>query len=171
MVPIWTIIFAVQVVYVACFTLRMILTLKGKTRLAAAISTVEVTIYVLGLNMVLQYLNQPISLLVYALGYGAGVLVGSWLEERLAMGYVTMKVITDDVHRSMASDLRRLGYGVTSWIGSGRDGDRLVLEVLAKRKKEHHLYRSILEIDPKAFVVTLEPKRLHGGFWTRSVRK
>jgi uncharacterized protein YebE (UPF0316 family) len=71
----------------------------------------------------------------------------------------------------MAEDLRRNGYGVTSWIGYGRDGERLVLEVLAKRNSQKRLYRTILAIDPKAFVVTLEPKQLHGGFWVRNRRK
>ncbi|CAG7657069.1 DUF2179 domain-containing protein [Paenibacillus allorhizosphaerae] len=164
-------IFVIQIVYVSCFTLRMILTLKGKKYFAAAISIIEITIYVLGLNMVLQYLKQPLSLLVYALGYGLGVLAGTWIEEKLALGYVTLKVITNEVGSNMASDLRQQGYGVTSWIGYGRDGERLVLEVLAKRKNEHSLYKSILAIDPRAFVVTLEPKQLHGGFWTRTNRK
>lgn len=37
----------------------------------------EITIYVLGLNLVLQYLNQIASLLVYALGYAIGILTGA----------------------------------------------------------------------------------------------
>lgn len=164
-------IFVIQIVYVSCSTLRVILMLKGQRYYAAALSTVEITIYVLGLNLVLQYLDHAISLIVYAAGFGLGILAGSWVEEKIALGYVTLKVITKDVHGTMASDLRQSGYGVTSWIGTGRDGDRLVLEVLAKRKHQHKLYKTILAIDPKAFVVTLEPKRLHGGFWASNVRK
>ncbi|MFD0618952.1 DUF2179 domain-containing protein [Paenibacillus sp. GCM10027629] len=164
-------IFAIQIVYVSFFTLRMILTLKGQRYWAAGLSTLEITIYVLGLNMVLQYVNQPISLIVYALGYGLGVLVGSWIEEKIALGYVTFKVIVTDVHTGLPNQLRDLGYGVTSWIGDGRDGHRLILEVLAKRKNQTQLYTSILASDPKAFIVTMEPTRLHGGFWTRTTRR
>jgi uncharacterized protein YebE (UPF0316 family) len=164
-------IFVIQIVYVSAMTLRMILVLKGRRYLAAAISALEIVIYVLGLNLVLQHLGHALSLVVYAAGYAAGILAGSWIEEKIALGYVTLKVITNDARGSMAEDLRRNGYGVTSWIGYGRDGERLVLEVLAKRNSQKRLYRTILAIDPKAFVVTLEPKQLHGGFWVRNRRK
>ncbi len=30
---------------------------------------------------------------------------------------------------------------------------------------------TIKEIDPKAFVVSHEPKTIHGGFWVKTVRK
>ncbi|CAH0119429.1 MULTISPECIES: DUF2179 domain-containing protein [unclassified Paenibacillus] len=164
-------IFVIQIVYVSFFTLRMILTLKGQKYYAAAISSLEIIIYVLGLNMVLQYLDHVLSLIVYAAGYALGVLVGSWIEGKIALGYVTLKVITNDIAGMMPNELRNEGYGVTSWVGRGRDGDRLVLEVLTKRKNQRSLYKLILSIDPKAFVVTLEPSQLHGGFWVKSVRK
>ncbi|MCR8645627.1 DUF2179 domain-containing protein [Paenibacillus sp. N1-5-1-14] len=164
-------IFVIQIVYVSFFTLRMIFTLKGQRYLAAGLSTLEIVIYVLGLNMVLQYVNQPLSLIVYATGYGLGVLVGSWIEGKIALGYVTLKVIVNDPESGLPNRLRDQGYGVTSWIGDGRDGHRLVLEVLAKRKNQRSLYNTILENDPKAFIVTMEPTQLHGGFWARSTRR
>jgi uncharacterized protein YebE (UPF0316 family) len=163
-------IFAIQIVYVSCSTLRTILMLKSLKYYAAALGTVEITIYILGLNLVLQYLTHASSLIVYALGYGLGILTGSWIEEKIALGYVTLKVICNDADGMMADYLRGEGYGVTSWIGSGKDGDRLVLEVLAKRRRQNQLFRSILDHDPKAFVVTLEPRRLHGGFWVKHTR-
>lgn len=171
MVSILITIFVIQIVYVAFFTLRMILTLKGQKYLAAALSCCEITIYVLGLNMVLQYLDQPISLIVYALGYGLGVLVGSWIEGKLALGYVTLRVIVNDPQTMLPAHLRDLGYGVTSWIGSGRDGDRLVLEVLARRKNQKKLYQSIADMDPKAFIMTTEPTQFNGGFWTKVTKR
>ncbi|AJS57513.1 DUF2179 domain-containing protein [Paenibacillus sp. IHBB 10380] len=164
-------ILIIQIIYVSFFTLRMIFTLKGQRYLAAALSTVEITVYVLGLNMVLKYVNQPLSLAVYAIGYGLGVLTGSWLEGKIALGYITMKVILNDPESNMANRLRDLGYGVTAWVGSGRDGHRLVFEVLAKRKNQKKLYRSILEMDPKAFIVITEPIQLHGGFWAKGSKR
>ncbi|GAB6991403.1 DUF2179 domain-containing protein [Paenibacillus pini] len=164
-------IFFIQIVYVTFFTLRMIFTLKGQKYLAAVLSMFEITIYVLGLSIVLKYVNQPVSLMVYALGYGLGVLVGSWIEGRIALGYITMKVIVNDPQSDIANKLRDIGYGVTSWLGSGRDGDRLVLEVLSKRKNQKKLYQSVIDVDPRAFIVVSEPSQLHGGFWTRGTRK
>lgn len=114
----------------------MILTLKGQKYIAALISMGEIVIYVLGLNLVLNYLKQPEALIVYAVGYGLGVLLGAWIEEKIALGYITVKVICNQLDGSVANALRDKGYGVTAWVGSGRDGDRLVMEILAKRKPE-----------------------------------
>ncbi|MBR2570472.1 MAG: DUF2179 domain-containing protein [Paenibacillus sp.] len=164
-------IFLIQIVYVSCFTLRMILTLKGQKYLAACIAFVEITIYVLGLNMVLKYLDQPISLIVYAAGYGLGVLTGSWIENKLALGYVTLRVIINDPRSTLPNQLRDLGYGVTTWMGYGRDGERQMLEVLARRKNQAKLYQTIVSIDPKAFIVTFEPTQFHGGFWTKASKR
>jgi uncharacterized protein YebE (UPF0316 family) len=149
----------------------MILTLKGQKYVAALISTMEITVYVFGLNLVLKYLNHFASIAVYAIGYGLGILVGSWIEEKLALGYITLKVISNEVDMNIATQLRQNGFGVTTWIGNGRDGDRLVMEILAKRKNQKDLYQTILELDPKAFVISLEPKQFHGGFWTRAIKR
>ncbi|MBD7970002.1 DUF2179 domain-containing protein [Paenibacillus gallinarum] len=164
-------IFAIQIVYVSAYTLRMILTLKGQKYIAALISMVEIVIYVLGLNLVLNYLDQISALVVYALGYGLGILIGAWIEEKIALGYITVKVICDQTRGTIVTTLREKGYGVTSWLGNGRDGDRLVMEILAKRKNQKKLYETILELDSKAFIITVEPKQFHGGFWTRSIKR
>ncbi|WP_166241355.1 DUF2179 domain-containing protein [Paenibacillus turpanensis] len=171
MIKILLAIFGIQIVYVTAFTLRMILTLKGLKYIAAAISTFEITVYVLGLNMVLQYLNHWSSLTVYALGYALGIIIGAWIEEKIALGYVTLKVISQQMNGHIEKALRQKGYGVTSWVGSGRDGERSVMEILAKRKNHEKLYRLILEVDPKAFVITIEPRHFHGGFWTSVIKR
>lgn len=171
MIKILLFIFIIQIVYVAFATLRVILTLKGQKYYAAALSCFEITIYVLGLNLVLQYLDQPISLIVYAIGYGLGVLVGTWIEGKLALGYVTVRVIVNDPHSGLPNHLRDLGYGVTSWMGFGRDGERLMLEVLARRKNSKKLYQSITDAVPKAFIFTFEPTQFHGGFWTKVTKR
>lgn len=163
------IILAIQIVYVSFFTLRMIFTLKGKRYLAASISMLEVAIYITGLSIVLDRLDDPINLFAYSLGYGLGVLAGTKIEEWLALGYVTVQVISQYVDEHISHTLREKGYGVTSWSAQGRDGDRLVLYVLTKRKNQHKLFALINEIDPKAFVMSHEPTFFQGGFWTKRI--
>ena len=164
-----TIILAIQIVYVSFFTLRMIFTLKGKRYLAASISMFEVAIYITGLNIVLDRLDNPINLFAYSLGYGLGVLAGTKIEEWLAIGYVTVQVVSQYIDENLPQTLREKGYGVTSWFAKGKDGDRLVLYVLTRRKNQHKLFDLIKEIDPKAFVISHEPTFFQGGFWTKRV--
>lgn len=165
------IIFLINIVYVSFFTVRMILTLKGYRYLAAVVSMVEVLIYVLGLGLVINHLDHIINLIAYALGYGTGVIVGMKIEEKLALGYITVNVITSKIDEDFPDHLRNRGYGVTDWPAHGRSGHRLMMEILTPRRNELDLIDAVKQYDPNAFVVSHEPKAFHGGFWVKSIRK
>lgn len=165
------IILAINIIYVSFFTIRMILTLKGQRYLAAMLSMFEVVIYVVGLGLVLDNLNQIQNLIAYAVGYGLGVIAGMKIEEKLALGYITVNVITKEWDKAFTKTLREKGYGVTSWMAYGMEGDRLAMQILTPRKYELALYKTIKEIDPKAFIIAYEPKTIHGGFWVKAVKK
>lgn len=165
------IILVINVVYVSFFTIRMILTLKGQRYLSAFLSTIEVIIYVVGLGLVLENLNEIQNLIAYALGYGLGVIVGMKIEEKLALGYITVNVITKEYNKNLPALIRQKGYGVTDWQANGLEGDRHAMQILTPRKYELNLYHTIKELDPKAFIISYEPKTIHGGFWVKSVRK
>lgn len=165
------IILLINIVYVSLFTIRMILTLKGQRYLAAFISTFEVVIYVVGLGLVLDNLNEFQNLIAYAVGYGIGVIVGMQIEEKLALGYITVNVISTECDKDLPKQIRDKGYGVTNWMANGLEGDRLSMQILTPRKYELRLYQAIKELDPKAFIIAYEPKTIHGGFWVKAVRK
>ncbi|AXI00075.1 DUF2179 domain-containing protein [Sporosarcina sp. PTS2304] len=164
-------IFVINIVYVSFSTLRLILTLKGYRYIAAFVSMIEIVVYVIGLGLVLDNLEEIQNLIAYALGFGSGVVVGTKIEERLALGYITVNVITADINKEMTAELRRLGYGVTDWAANGLSGSRSTMQILTPRKYELQLYKTITEIDPKAFIISYEPKSIHGGFWVKSVKK
>lgn len=165
------IIFSVNVIYVSLMTVRMILTLKGRTYIAAFVSMFEIVIYVVGLGLVLDNLDQIQNLVAYAIGFGTGLVIGTKIEEKLALGYITVNVVSANPDLKFTQRLREKGYGVTSWSSYGREGDRLSVQILTPRKYELRLYETIQEIDPKAFIISYEPKRIHGGFWVKQVRK
>jgi len=165
------IILVVNVVYVTLSTIRMILTLKGRRYFAAGVSIFEIVIYVVGLGLVLDNLNAIQNIAAYAIGFGLGVIVGTKIEEKMALGYITVNVISSDPTLEFSNQLRTKGYGVTSWLADGKDGHRLALQILTPRKYELALYQDIKEIDPKAFIIAYEPKQIFGGFWVKQVRK
>jgi len=166
-----SIIFVINVVYVSFFTIRMILTLKGRRYIAAVVGMVEIVIYVIGLGLVLDNLNEIQNLVAYALGFGTGVIVGTKIEDKLALGYITVNVISSNPDIEFTRKLREKGYGVTSWFAYGMEGDRLAMQILTPRKYELKLYETIKEIDPKAFIIAYEPKQIYGGFWVKQVRR
>lgn len=165
------IILVINIVYVTFSTMRMILTLKGRRYSAAFVSMFEIVFYVLGLGLVLDNLNEIQNIIAYAVGFAIGVIVGTKIEEKLALGYITVNVISSNPDIEFTRKLRDKGYGVTSWFAYGMEGDRLSMQILTPRKYELRLYETIQSLDPKAFIISYEPKQIHGGFWVKQVRK
>lgn len=164
-------IFIINFSYITLNTIRFMLTMKGYRLIAPMLSVIEIVIYVTGLSMVMSSLDNPLNLAAYALGYGIGVGVGIKIEDWLALGYTMMTVMTANPESGMPNKLRDAGYGVTIMNARGRDGERLMLNVLAARKDERDLLSKVMEIDEKAFIVSTDPKYIQGGFWSKRIRR
>lgn len=166
-------IFFINFSYVTLNTLRFMLTMKGYRLAAPLVSMVEITIYIVGLSLVLDHIDSPINIFVYALGYAVGISVGIRIEDYLALGYIMVTVILpdDDLKPNLTNLIREAGYGVTKTIGEGRDGKRIILEILSTRKSERALYKLIKELDERAFIISHEPKYISGGFWSKKLKK
>src|SRR5699024_2315107 len=115
-------------------------------------------------------LNEIQNIIAYAVGFGTGVVLGSIIEEKLALGYITVNVISANPDIEFTRKIRKKGNGVTSWCADGREGDRLAMQILTARKYELRLYETIKKLDPRAFVISYEPTQIHGGFWVKQVR-
>ncbi len=160
-------IIIINIVYMTLVTLRMILVIKGYRIVASLMSVAEVFIYLMGLKIVLDNLDRPLNILAYCVGWGLGVYSGGLIESKLALGYMIFDVIVDREQQGLVSKLRDEGFGVTAWIGNGKDGERLCLKVIAKRKEERYFRDCITKIAPSAFVVSYEPNILNGGFFLK----
>jgi len=161
----------IQLLYVPTFTLRTIFLVKGLKIKAAIFGFLETIVYVFGLSIVLTGDKEPIVMIVYAIGFAIGIIVGSVIEEKLAIGYTTFQVILPTKNTVLIKSLREQGYGVTVYEGEGIDSKRYQLSVLTTRKKEDELYFFIQEQEPRAFIVAYEPKAFRGGFILRSMKK
>ncbi|PUB12513.1 DUF2179 domain-containing protein [Paenisporosarcina sp. OV554] len=157
-------IVGINVIYMTLTTLRLILVIKGYRVIASFLSMAEVFVYLMGLTMVLDNLDNPLNIVAYCIGWGLGVYLGSIIENRLALGYVVFEVIVDSLEIELPSQIRVKGYGVTSWIADGKDGKRLCMKVLAKRKNEQKLKNYITSLCPRAFIISYEPTKFNGGF-------
>ncbi|MGX7091335.1 DUF2179 domain-containing protein [Hutsoniella sourekii] len=165
-------VFAINLVYIMLNTIRTLLTMRGYRNVAPFIAIVEITIYTLGLSMVMNYLQENIFYLVfYALGFSIGIYLGMLVEDRIALGYSVLQVFTQGDNHALAQHLRQEGYGVTIQTGYGRDGDRLILTILTPRSREVELRNRILEISPQAFFIAHEAKYIQGGFWSRRMKR
>ncbi|MGO1058414.1 DUF2179 domain-containing protein [Planococcus sp. FY231025] len=167
---IFFLIIIINVSYMTLFTLRLILVIKGYRKTASFLSMIEVFIYLMGLTIVLDNLDDPLNIAAYCAGWGLGVYLGGIIENRMALGYIVFDIIVDAHESSLPALIREKGYGVTAWPAEGKDGMRMCMKVLAKRKNEKKLRDLVTGKCPKAFIISYEPNRYNGGFLTNPIK-
>ncbi|MGI1660183.1 MAG: DUF2179 domain-containing protein [Desulfitobacterium sp.] len=157
-------IMTINIIYVSLTTVRFILMIKGLKEWASLLSIIEVFVYLSGLTIILNNLNSYWNIAAYCIGYGIGVYLGSRIEERLALGYITAQVIVDSLDDPLPLILRERGFGVTTWVGDGRDEKRLVMLVLTKRNRQKELMDIVDQSTLNSFILFHEAKSFRGGF-------
>lgn len=160
-------IFFARVIDIGLSTIRILMLMRGKSILAAAIGFGESLMYILALMAVISNLDNYYRIVVYCLGFAAGNYVGCILEEKLAVGYVTAQVISLKAPEELAEDLRGKGFGVTILEGYGIEGQHQILHVLMKRKNLPSFMKFIRQRDNEAVVSILDARKIIGGYFKK----
>ena len=164
-------VFGARVFDVSLGTLRVLMLMRGKKYHAACIGFFEVIIYVMVLGTVVQQLDNPVYLIMYGLGYATGNVVGGKLEEKLALGFLTVQIISKHHSKLLTEVLRGNGYGVTVIDSHGWEGDRDILNLQIKRKDLADIERLVTETDANAYVTIYDTRTTQGGYFRRHAKK
>ena len=148
-----------RIVDVTLDTIRIIYISRGMKYLAPIFGFFEVLIWLLAISTIMRNLNNPVYYLAYAVGFATGNLVGIFLEERLAMGRVVLRIITQKDITGLVTHLRSCGYGVTTVNAEGSSGPVKLVFTIIDRNKIEAVVKSIQDYNPKAFY-SIEDVRL-----------
>jgi uncharacterized protein YebE (UPF0316 family) len=159
------IIFWLRVLNIALDTLRMLFTLRGMKWLSWVVGFMVSLIYVLLLTSVLSNLDNPLYIIAYAAGFATGGVVGMWIEERLAIGFTNIQIISPRRGAVMAQKLRENGYAVTEIPARGKDGMVSILSLSVRRKQVVSVEKIANEYDEAAFVTTEDVHPVRRGFF------
>jgi len=165
------IILIVQLLYVPMLSLRTISMVKNLKVLTATFGFLEAIIYIFGLAIVLSGEQSYLEMVVYAIGFSLGLIAGILIEQKLSIGYSSFHVNINHENPVLVKELRDKGYGVTTYAGEGRNSQRLMLDILIKRKNEDELVSYILKYEPEAFIISYEPKMFKGGYLSDIMRQ
>ncbi|NLW56864.1 MAG: DUF2179 domain-containing protein [Firmicutes bacterium] len=157
-------IFFARIFDVSFSTVRVLMLTKGKRLLAAMLGFFEVSIYITALSQVVQELNSPIKVLIYALGFSSGTLVGGFIEEKIALGYAMVQLIPKKHASQLIMALRAENFGVTVVEGKGRTGTRLILNIMLRRKDLPRFINVINQVDPESFFTIFDARSTKGGY-------
>lgn len=152
-------IFAARVADVSLGTLRIVFISKGRRVLAPLIGFVEIFIWIMVIQQIMQNMDNIYYALVYAAGFSCGTYVGVRMEELLALGRLSVRIITPRDCSAFVRELRSNGYGVTQLPGQGATGPMHIIYTMIERKRIVDLTKRLQRFDPKAFF-TVEDVRL-----------
>lgn len=149
-------IFAARIVDVSCGAIRTISLVQGRMGLAFWAGFVEVVVWLIVLSNTLgRVMSTPALGVFYAFGFATGNVVGIWIERRIALGTVAIRVFCSTDGHQVADFLRQAGQRVTLFEGKGRDGAVTELYVVCERRAAGGVLETIRKIAPSAFY-TLE---------------
>ncbi len=162
----YLLIFLARICDVTLGTVRTILVVRGKRGLAAMTGFFEVGIYITVLGIIMAGgFEDPFKIVAYALGFATGTYVGMFVEEKLAIGTLTIQIIPGDESQAgaLAAAARERGYGVTVLTGEGREGPRHLLMVTLHRRTQAGLLALVDELAPGSFITALDTRSATGG--------
>lgn len=165
------VIFSLRIVDVSLATLRMLLSVRGQRVLVPIIGFFEVLIWLFAAGNAIRYMHSGLHVLGYAGGFAAGTVVGLWVEERLAFGLATVRIISAHGGVELADALREQGFGVTEFAGEGREGRVEVVYTVARRSQIKGILALADLWDPAAFVTVEEPRSIRRGWMLQKRRK
>ena len=148
-----------RIVDVSMGTLRVAFIARGRKYLAAACGFAEVFIWITVVSRVLSGDQKLATYVAYALGFTFGTLVGMIIEERLAVGWSLVRVITGKTVDDFMAQLSSAGFGATQLDAQGARGNPVqVIVILMTRKRLKEFIPLLEAFDPNAFY-TIEDVR------------
>jgi len=151
-------VFLARILDVSMGTLRIIFVSKGLKYFAAMLGFFESLTWLIAVTQVMQNLHSWQTYVAFALGFGAGNYVGIILEERIALGNLLIRIITQKEASELVNVLWSHGYGVTSVDARGESGPVNLIFSITKRKNLDKIIAIIKEYNPNAFY-TIEDMR------------
>lgn len=144
-------IFLARICDVTLGTVRLIFVSRGFKYLAPVCGFFEVLIWILAIGQIMQNLSNWVCYLAYAGGFATGNYVGMLVAERLSLGIVLIRVITQKDAHPLLERLRKSDYGVTSVDGRGAAGPVQVLFTIVPRREVRAVVDQVKAFNPRAF--------------------
>lgn len=146
-------------------TIRIISIGRGYKSIAPFLGFFEILIWLLAIRQIMQNLTNVFYYLAYAAGFAAGTFVGMYIEEKLAIGTVSIRIITQKEASELIDFLRSADYGVTSVDAQGATGPVHVIYTIVKRSDVPDVVRIVNEFNPKAFYIVEDIRHTREGIF------
>ena len=158
-------IFLARICDVSIGTMRIIFVSKGKRNIAPILGFFEVLIWITAISKIMQNLDNYINYIAYAAGFATGNFIGMIIEEKLAMGFLMIRIFAHERGPELVSILNSSGYGATVVEAHGaRNGVHLIYTIVHRNELEKVL-KVITNFNPKSFYTIEDVKSVNEGIF------
>jgi uncharacterized protein YebE (UPF0316 family) len=148
-------IFFARIADVSINTLRVIYMLNGRRLISTMLGFFESLIWLLAISQILQNLDSWVSYLAYAGGFASGIYVGMRIEDRLAIGNVIVRIITQKDAARLVAQFREHKFRLTVVDAIGNFGPVNILFLIVRRQELEAVTAIVDKTNPQA-VLTVE---------------
>lgn len=166
------IIFTSKVIENAIGTLRIIVIANGKKILGAILQGIIAIIWIFAIGLVVtNVIEDPFKVIAFALGSIVGSYLGSYLEEKIALGNNLLTVIIDNQFgETIINKIRNHHFAVTSMTGEGKETEKTILFIFVPRKKVNEILNIIKAIDSNALIISENAYKISGGYLQKKIK-
>lgn len=146
-------------------TLRIIFVSRGMKVLAPLLGFFEVLIWLIAIGQIMQNLSSWTNYLAYAVGFALGNYIGMLVEERLAVGMLAIRIITQTEATALIAALQAHNIGTTSIDARGMRGKVSLIFLIIKRQHLPLVLELIKQHNPLAFVSMNDIRSVQEGYF------
>ncbi len=156
-------IFLARILDVSIGTLRIVFLNRGLRFLAPFCGFFEILIWLIALNRLMGDLTSWVYYVSYAGGFAAGTYIGIMIESRLAMGVLSVMIVTQKDAAGLLQKLRKEHFGITQVGAQGVQGKVRLIYLIIRRKDLPRIAEILRTHQPGAFSVVNDVRDVGGG--------
>lgn len=145
------IIFIAKNIEISLTSIRIIVVSRGYRTTSALLGFFESLVWLSSLSIIVTNLNNFYNIFAFALGMSTGSFLGIYIEKKLALGIVLVRLITQKSATNLLSRLRAVGFRVTSINATSNRGKVQVVFAAIKRKSLKEFATLVRQSNPHAF--------------------
>ena len=163
-------IFFARICDVSIGTIRLIFLAKGYRYIAPILGFFEVIIWIVAVSQIIEHLDNVMSYIAYGAGFAAGNYIGMYLEEKLSIGNVIIRVIQKNDIPDLINELRSQNFGVTVVDAEGSMGKVKMIFSVIKRENIKDFVSVLNQYNPRAFYSIEDVRSVNEGVFIRTNR-
>ncbi len=145
--------------------LRILFATKGFKYLVLVAGFFESAVWLVAISQIMQNLNNAFCYIAFAGGFAFGNYFGMYLENKLSIGSVIIRVVFQKDSEQTLTLLKQLKFRVTEIDALGMDGHVKMIFSTIRRKDLKQFLGVLSKNNPSAFYTVEDVKKVKDGYF------